>query len=178
MDAPDVVAGPLAPTEPAGTPGPKGKAPKGVLNRSPVLPPERSAELLERLLGELAFQEAGNDLLAWAKTSLPLKNTLVEADARMLEAAYQRRLEEAALPDTSLPEHEPAATVNCSRPNPAEPMGGARPAKDASWENEAGLSFPKEPPRKRSKIHIAFVRAQACLICKSSPTDAHHLKFA
>lgn len=158
LDAPDVVA-PLASAEPEGAPGPKGKPPKGVLNRSPVLPSERSAELLERLLGELASQEAGDDLLAWTRASLPLKNTLMEADARMLEVAYQKRLGEAALPDAPLPQQEPAAN-------------------DAPQGNEAGLSFPKEPPRKRSKFHIAFVRAQACLICKTSPTDAHHLKFA
>lgn len=40
-----------------------------------------------------------DDLLAWAKASLPLKNTLLEADARLLEAAYQV-IEETARPDT------------------------------------------------------------------------------
>ena len=159
---------------------PKGKPPKGVLNRSPVLPPERSAELLDRLLGELASQEAGDDLLAWARTSLPLKNTLLEADARMLEAAYQKRLEDAALPDASVPEQGLPLAVNSSPIDrtPAEQIGEAGRVADVPQQNEAGLSFPKEPPRKRSKIHIAFVRGQACLICKTSPSDAHHLKFA
>jgi hypothetical protein len=32
--------------------------------------------------------------------------------------------------------------------------------------------------RKRNKVHLAFVAAQPCLICKGSPCDAHHLKFA
>ncbi|RXH03659.1 DUF968 domain-containing protein [Bradyrhizobium guangzhouense] len=180
MDAPDAVAGPLAPTEPPGVPGPRAKPPKGVLNRSPVLPPERSAELLDRLLGELASQEAGDDLLAWARTSLPLKNTLLEADARMLEAAYQKRFEEAALPDASGPEQAPESAVNSPSigRNLAGHTGDDRLTIDPPRENEAGLSFPKEPPRKRSKVHIAFVRAHACLICKASPTDAHHLKFA
>ena len=32
--------------------------------------------------------------------------------------------------------------------------------------------------RRRSKAHRAFVSAQPCLICKRTPCDAHHLKFA
>ncbi|MDF0578896.1 hypothetical protein [Bradyrhizobium yuanmingense] len=63
------------------------------------LPPERSAELLDLLLSELAVQEGSEGLLAWTKVSLPLKNTLLEADARALEAAYVKKLEETALPD-------------------------------------------------------------------------------
>lgn len=37
------------------------------------------------------------DLLAWAGASLPLKNTLLEADARTIEAAFQRKLGQATL---------------------------------------------------------------------------------
>ena len=53
------------------------------------MPPQASAELLERLLGELAAQEDSDGLLAWAKAGLPLKNTLLEADTRTVEAAYR-----------------------------------------------------------------------------------------
>src|SRR4051794_11020833 len=53
-----------------------------------------SAELLRRLLSQLATLTDGDDLLAWSKPSLPLKNTLLEADARALEAAYRARFEE------------------------------------------------------------------------------------
>ncbi|WP_342710750.1 DUF968 domain-containing protein [Bradyrhizobium sp. B124] len=42
----------------------------------------------------------------------------------------------------------------------------------------ANLAFPKEPVRKRSKAHLQFVREQPCLVCRKSPCDAHHLKFA
>ncbi len=67
LDAPDVVTGPPPATEPQATPGSKGKSPKGILNRPPVLAPEHSAELLDRLLGELTLQEGSERLLAWAK---------------------------------------------------------------------------------------------------------------
>ena len=32
--------------------------------------------------------------------------------------------------------------------------------------------------RRRSKAHLAYVRAQPCVICQREPCDAHHLKFA
>lgn len=179
LDAPDVVRAPPAATEPQ-TPGPKGKPPKGVLNRPPVLPPERSAELLDRLLGELALQDDSDGLLAWAKISLPLKNTLPEADARVLEAAYQKRFEEAALPDTNLVDQRPASAVGQAllEEYPFETTNDVDAPANASSEEQVGLAFPKEPPRKRSKDHLAFIRSQGCLVCQKTPADAHHLKFA
>lgn len=182
LDAPDVVTRPPpAATEPLTAPGPKGKPPKGVLNRPPVLPLERSAELLNRLLGELVLQDGGDNLLAWTKATLPVKNTLLETDARVLEAAYQKRFEEAALPELTIPEQDRISPTEQTQGSP-EPLDDA-PAASAPLEWPiaqpwAGLAFPKDPPRKRSKEHLAFVRSQACLVCKKSPADAHHLKFA
>ncbi|UWU66932.1 ERF family protein [Bradyrhizobium sp. NC92] len=147
LDAPDVSTQLSAAIEPQTALGLKGKSPKDVLNRRPVLPAEQSAELLQRLIGELARHEEGDGLLAWAKTTLPLKNTLRGADAHILEAAYQKQFEQVALPEL---------------------------IADAPSD----LAFPKEPPRRRNKEHLVFVRSQACLVCKKSPVDAHHLKFA
>src|SRR3954447_17579205 len=101
LDAPDATAGPPAAAPPQMAPGPKAKTAKAVLNRPAVLKPQQSAELRERLLAELAAALGNSDdLLAWAKASLPLKNTLLEADARALEAAYRTRFEETAGPET------------------------------------------------------------------------------
>ncbi|MCK1406637.1 ERF family protein [Bradyrhizobium sp. 76] len=183
LDAPDAIAGPPAAAAQQVAPGPKGRPAKTVLNRPAVLEPQQSADLRERLLAELATLRDSDDLLAWAKASLPLKNTLVEADARALEAAYQMRLEEMARPEaendlrisgagSSLevgavqgPSRDRAVIAAPDSPAPAD-------------QSEGGLAFPKEPPRKRSKAHLAFIRAQPCLVCKQAPSDAHHLKFA
>ncbi|KYG21658.1 single-stranded DNA-binding protein [Bradyrhizobium sp. AT1] len=180
VDAPDLMTGPTAAAEPQIAPGPKGKPAKGVLNRSPILPPDRSAELLDRLLGELALQEDGEDLLAWAKISLPLKNTLLEADARILEAAYQKRFEEAALPDLDVADKQALLAVEQLLPEDRSPQTASDvPARaNASSGKQIGLAFPKEPPRRRSKDHLAFIRSQGCLVCQKTPADAHHLKFA
>ncbi|MCK1362210.1 ERF family protein [Bradyrhizobium sp. 199] len=178
LDAPDLMTGSPAAVEPQIAPGPKGKPHKVVLNRSPVLPPDRSAELLDRLLGELAMRESGEDLLAWAKISLALKNTLLETDARVLEAAYQKKFEEAALPDINSAEQPPVSAVGLTEDYPFETTSDVHVPANASPGEQVGLAFPKEPPRKRSKDHLAFIRSQGCLVCHKTPADAHHLKFA
>lgn len=180
LDAPDLMTGPTAAAEPQISPGPKGKPAKGILNRSPILPPGRSAELLDRLLSELASRDGGEDLLAWAKISLPLKNTLLEADARILEAAYHRRFEEAALPDLDIVDQWPMLAVGqpMSEDSSSRTRHGVDGPANDSPVAQAGLAYPKEPPRKRSKDHLAFIRSQGCLVCQRTPADAHHLKFA
>ncbi|WP_245448317.1 MULTISPECIES: ERF family protein [Bradyrhizobium] len=61
LDAADVVTEPPAAPEPQAASGPKRRPPGSVLNRPAVLPPERSAELLDRLLGQLSAQEDDED---------------------------------------------------------------------------------------------------------------------
>jgi hypothetical protein len=181
LDAPDAIAGPAAGAETQTAGKSKGKPSKGALNRAPVLSPQWSTELLDRLLDQLASRDAGDGLLAWAKASLPLKNTLLEADARILEAAYQNKLDEIAHSEADQARQELAVHRehgSNDRPLPADVGahggGNSLPALD----QPVGLAFPKEAPRKRSKAHLAFVRAQPCLVCKQAPSDAHHVKFA
>ena len=104
LDAPDVVAGPTTTAQPGTAIGSKTKPAKGILTRSPVLGPQPSSELRDRLLAQLAAVQSGDDLLPWAKASLPLKNSLLQADARIVETAYQERLEEVSLPTVDLSE--------------------------------------------------------------------------
>src|SRR3954452_24447169 len=154
LDAPDAIAGPAVVPEPQMRQGSKAKPPKGVFNRSPVLSPERSPELRDRLLSQLAASQACDDLLAWAKASLPLKNTLLEADARMVEAAYQVRLEEAGPAETSMAAQLPGSEPPIGTPpnHRVEPdAAAASDARSAQVDDPMGLAFPKDPPRKRSK---------------------------
>ncbi|TQF38722.1 single-stranded DNA-binding protein [Bradyrhizobium sp. UNPF46] len=182
LDAPDIVAGPPSAPRLQTSSGPKGNRSKGTLNRPSVLPPEHSAELRERLMTELAQFAGGGDLLDWAKKSLPLKNTLLQADARAVEGAYQERLEAADAPASlDTVGDESAHTVATDPAHAAGPPSGDTPAAEpgiAALRADSALAFPKEPPRKRSKAHLAFIRAQPCLVCKQTPSDAHHLKFA
>lgn len=184
LDAPDAITGPPTAPAPHMAQDRKGKPAKAVLNRPAVLKPQQSAELRERLLAKLAAALGNSeDLLAWAKTSLPLKNTLLEADARAIEAAYQIRFEETARPETEadLPASEVERALGQEGTEELSLSQAAIPRSSSDGPADqpgSGLAFPKEPQRKRSKAHLAFVRAQPCLVCKQGPSDAHHLKFA
>ncbi|MFB6451658.1 ERF family protein [Bradyrhizobium tunisiense] len=177
LDAPDLITGPPA-AGPHAVPRPRDKPSKGVPNRSLILPPDRSAELLDRLLGELALREGDEDLIAWAKISLPLKNTLLETDARVLDAAYLKRFEHVALPDLELADQQPMLAVGQVQPEDHPSQPSREVGAFAHSGAQDGLAFPKDPPRRRSKDHLAFIRSQSCLVCQKTPADAHHLKFA
>jgi hypothetical protein len=155
------------------------KPQKSILNRPPILSPERSAELRDRLIDELARHEGGEALLAWTKSILPLKNTLREADARALEAAYERKNVESTLPDSEhVYQEDPEPSLGAPATGLTEGVRSSDLRGDLPLLAASGLAFPKEPPRRRSKEQLAFVRSQGCLVCQKIPADAHHLKFA
>jgi ERF superfamily len=163
LDAPDLLPQPKqASPEPA-----LPRKPKGPIHapRLPLLAPEPSAELRERLLGEISALASGDDLALWAHRTLPLKNTLTAEDSKAVEAAYLTRL--AASSDR---EHPPTDT--------SDPRDTSSPPDNSdAGPNEPALPFGKAV-RKRSKAHLSFVATQPCLICKASPCDPHHLKMA
>jgi hypothetical protein len=182
LDAPDAIAPPPAAAEPRVTPAAKGKPSKGQLNRPAILGPQQSADLRDTLLSQLSALSSSDDLLIWARLSLPLKNTLLEADARAVEAAYQTTLEQVTSPLSNDAQVErPAATNQAVTSEPLQNEAAAGQVVQRLAPSDAmgnGLAFPKEPPRKRNKAHLSFVRGQPCLLCKQTPSDAHHLKFA
>ena len=138
-------------------------APRKVTNhgvhppRLPPLPLDESAQLRDGMLQEISTLATEDALALWAHRSLPLKNTLPQADAQAVEAAYLAKLagcleERPAPPDLHCPKHEEASQAVLVGP-------------------------PTKLVRKRSKAHLAFVASQPCLICKMGPSDAHHLRI-
>jgi hypothetical protein len=166
LDAPDALVGPPAPdADPASVPAPGGKG-RRILNQ-PRLTPVQSTELRDRLMDELGALQS-ESIFEWAKATLPIKNTLLEADASAIEDAFRSRLAQTG--DALSAKAEPgrlSETSSSSQDSLIAPTGGL----------ETGLALPKEL-RRRSKSHLLFVREQPCLICKQTPSDAHHLKFA
>jgi hypothetical protein len=165
LDAPDVAAPAPSPADPRSGNGPRAKPERGVLQRQPVLSPQDSADLRDAMLAELTHLSSDQDLLAWAQNALARKNTLLEADARALETAYQEKLNQAILPQPA------AAAVDIAD-------AAASSNQAASHDASAALTIAKQPVRKRSKAHLLLVRGQPCVVCGQSPCDAHHLKFA
>ena len=190
VDAPDILSesAPAADTsDDAGPSTPASrKRPNGSIRkpRQPktVLATEPSAVLRDQLIAEIQNLKEGEEIALWAHRRLPAKNTLTADDARAVETACQVVLSALDLgadgidqfPDRPTePVSIPPANGNCSA---APPMPVATTAVDQNAEARA-MPLRKEM-RRRNKAHLAFVASQSCLVCRRSPSDAHHLKFA
>jgi ERF superfamily len=158
LDAPDQLTEPSPAVAADTSQGAKNgrKPPNGSIHKprqpKPLLAIEPSAALRDELIAEIQQFKNPDDLALWAHRRLPAKNTLTADDARAVEATYQELLIQ----------------------SDAQPQDAAAPDHSTS---KLAPPLPKAS-RKRNKAHLAFVAKQACLICKRSPCDAHHLKFA
>ena len=140
----------------------------------PMLGPEASAALRDRLLGELSDLGSGDDAAIWAHRSLVEKNKLTAADAQCVEGTFQARLASFATHITDEPpragEVGPPLTAQSS-PR-MEPKSRSRP----KVIDKRVLALP-EPRRVRDRDHVRNVAKQPCLVCGRQPSDAHHLRF-
>ena len=142
---------------------------------TPMLEAEPSAELRDRLLGELNDLAGVDEAALWAHRCLPQKNRLTADDAQRVEEGFKARLANFGL----VPPAEPRPTADAEQslaqhgPNPTKPKKRPR----ANTIDKAALPLP-EPRRVRDRNHVRYVANQPCLICGRSPSDAHHLRFA
>jgi hypothetical protein len=147
------------------------------LGTPPVLSPDQSAALRDRLLGEIAALPSDDSATDWAQRALVAKNQLTAADARMLEVAFELRLS-ALLPTKS---SEPSiGTGSLCSPLLAgeETIGrdaGSGDADQPAGVDKSTLAVPA-PRRYRDKAHLRYVAQQACLLCGRKPSDPHHLR--
>jgi hypothetical protein len=142
----------------------------------PPLGPQASAELRDRLLGELIELASGDDAALWAHRSLPEKNKLTAADAGCVEGSFQARLMTFATNAADEPQRptEVAQPLTTHCPDSAE-----RPNKRSRSKviDKSVLAWP-EPRRVRDRDHVRHVAKQPCLICGRQPSDPHHLRFS
>ena len=170
LDAPDLLGEPSPPVaaETVGGAHNGHKPPNGSNHKprqpKPLLAVEPSAALRDQQIAEIANLKDGDDLALWAHRCLPAKNTLMADDARAVELAYQGVLDGLGVSNLAL------AAV-------AAPVGAESRVQETQPEVQFVTPIRKDV-RRRNKAHLAFVAAQPCLICRRSPCDAHHLKFA
>ena len=145
----------------------------------PILRPEVSVALRDRLMAELKAIASSDEATSWAHRILGAKNTLTAADSRQVEDAFQATLASfgtavdiggASLSPVSSGLPLPSSLARRS----PEPAGATSVAKGI---DKSQLIHP-EPRRFRDKNHVKFVARQPCLICGRIPSDAHHLRFA
>jgi len=141
----------------------------------PVLGPEASAKLRDRLLAELNAIGSSDEMAIWAHRCLPEKNRLTAADAERVEEAFEARL---VTPAGSGGAHKAEEASRGRVQNQNGPETKRQNARRQSHNiNKTLLAWP-EPRRVRDRDHVRVVAKRPCLICGRQPADAHHLRFA
>ena len=149
----------------------------------PMLGAEASAELRDRLLGELNELVSTDDAAIWAQRCLPEKNRLTAADAARVEEAFRARVAiltplaidavDAPLTSEASGQTQTPQAMDQRKPNRKK----SRQASQPTVIDKTVLAFP-EPRRIRDRDHVRYVAKQPCLVCGRQPADAHHLRFA
>jgi ERF superfamily len=205
LDAPDLgqprAAEPGGPIEPNGGSEPRGHNAAALTNdargrKRPATPklrlhPDASAVLREQLLSELVAIATADEAAVWAKRGLPAKNTLMPADADLIEQAFRAKMQsvervetdQAAAPqprgdqrdkfDAQPGPNIPNLDLDTGLPH----SNPAIPDAPAPMENDQDAVALIKPVRKRDKAHRDFLCSQPCLICGRRPSDAHHIRF-
>jgi hypothetical protein len=183
LDAPDLEATPGTKADPpdgsagqasnghAHATGISGKSRRGPTTRlvTPILAADLSAQLRDRMLEELGGLRSSDDAADWASRSLPAKNTLIVADAQLVEDGFRIKM-------AALEEAQPAESAEAVQsPNPAT---AATPKSLPVGSRNGRGRIAAKTIRLRDKDHRKFVASHACVVCGRLPADAHHLRFA
>jgi hypothetical protein len=140
--------------------------------RPSILDSDQSAALCEKLLIEIASIRSA-DLAVWAREALAAKNSLTASDAKLVEAAFERRLLE--LPSSEIASKGDSSETQAVGPQETVTTEGTdtRPAKGV----DKSVLAVAAPRRYRNREHLRSVAKQPCLICGRKPSDPHHLRY-
>jgi hypothetical protein len=140
-----------------------------------MLSRDSSARERDRLVSETAAISSLDDAVIWARTTLPIKNTLTREHASEVETAFERAM--ASFGD--LVKNPPAEPATSSSKGASAISGGENSPAGQRPDVTAGVGPSLQRiPRRRDKAHLRFVASQPCLLCGRVPSDAHHLRFA
>jgi hypothetical protein len=153
-----------------------GRAPQG-RNREipPTLRPDQSTELREKLVTEIGEITTVELVADWARGVLTAKNSLVEADAKLVEEAFERRLSQLPSSDTAALSHDDSSGTQVAGPLETVATENSD-AGQAKGIDKSVLAVPA-PRRYRNKEHLRYVAQRPCLLCGRKPSDPHHLRF-
>jgi len=148
----------------------------GRIKREPqvILGPAQSAELRDQLLIEVEAIASADLAANWAEQALASKNRLTESDAKLVEAAFERRLAKFQPTEAlAIPEHSPITAIEEKQQTAIrEPTETHRPTSI----DKSVLAI-AAPRRYRNREHLRYVMQQPCVICGRKPSDPHHLRY-
>ena len=139
---------------------------------------ELSAQLRDRLLGEVQELNSNDNGATWAHRSLAEKNKLTAADAQAVEEAFRARLETLAVAGEHNSEGEEANLANRASHKPIEKKSNKGSQRRTRAIDKSALTISEPNAAFETGITSEQSLRQPCLVCGRNPADAHHLRFA
>jgi ERF superfamily len=139
-----------------------------------VLRPAESAELREKLVGEVATLTSADCAISWATRVLPAKNSLTATDAKLLESVFEQKL--SGLSSSALTNVSAGEIAAAAEPMPQEELRGSSIGSDQPRGIDKSVLAIAAPRRYRNREHLRYVVQQPCLVCGRKPSDPHHLR--
>ena len=160
-------------------PAPKPNGRTAPVPRPAPLTAVLSASLCNQLIAELAGIETAEDAANWAARTLSAKNSLIAADAGLLETVFRERLNQIGAEIGAPPAVSPApSTEGAGQGAVVASAAISSPGPLPRGKVDKSVLSIGELKRFRDKAHLKFVASKACLVCGREPSDAHHLRFS
>jgi len=112
---------------------------------------------------------------AWAREALAAKNSLVSADAKLVETAFERRLSDLPSSDAAAASNDESSVLQIARSQVTASTESTDP--DPAQGIDKSMLTVAAPRRYRNREHLRYVAQRACLVCGRKPSDPHHLSF-
>jgi hypothetical protein len=145
---------------------------------APVLAPEPSAILRDKLVAEITELVSIDLASTWARQCLPAKNTLAAADAQLVEEAFESKLSgllQHSDSESAVVANEIASAAQASNTAETTAIQGAE--SDGGGGIDKSVLAVAAPRRYRNRDHLRYVAQQPCVICGRKPSDPHHLRY-
>jgi hypothetical protein len=145
-------------------------------NPTVVLDAAQSAALRDKLLTEVGNFTSTDFAVMWATRALGAKNSLVAADAKLVEDAFEQKL--SSLPSGVVNEVSARESAAALEVTPQVEPQASNAGSDEPGGIDKSVLAVAAPRRYRNREHLRYVAQQACLVCGRKPSDPHHLRHA
>jgi hypothetical protein len=144
-------------------------------NTAEVLDAGQSAALRDKLLAEVASLASADSAVMWAARALPAKNSLIGADAKLIEDAFEQKL--SGFPSPGASDISAGKGATAPEVTSREQPQASRAGNDEPSGVDKSVLAVAAPRRYRNREHLRFVARQPCLVCGRKPSDPHHLRY-
>ena len=145
-----------------------------IKNATAVLDPGQSAALRDKLLTEVANLTSVEFAVTWATSALGTKNSLIAADAKLPEEAFEQKM--LGLRSSAVDETSASKSGGTGEAGPHDQPQGSSAGIDQSTGVDKSVLAVAAPRRYRNRDHLRYIAQQACLVCGRKPSDPHHLR--